>query len=475
MIGLIFSEVYALLRRKRIALILLTLPLIFLSVPQAQAKMKIAVLEFQNNATGGSAVDDAVRRGITDMLTTELVRTGAFSVYERSQLEGLAQEQRLAASGLVDAGTAVSLGRLVGVQCIITGAITEFTSTTSGGAIPLLGVGVGIATGQTKAKVSLDVRVIDVETAEVRTSIREAGLADHSMSGAYLGGVVLGQGESGGLLSAATYDCVQKISQRLMRDLSPVAYNVLAVASSSVTVDVGSANGVQQGQIFRVYIETNPVIGIDGSIIDVEKETVALLKAEEVQGRYSKCSVVKGKGGELRRGDKIEFFFGDVEKENLRSRSLEELSRIGTDSPPAAPYQPASAPQPTPSVNLESSSAPVAASAPAYSFPSGGTSNTSDQTDVVDGYPIDGATKNAILISHKGGYFSYSKNQFSQAYKAFVNAFEAYEGNYLDAYWAARAAHKLGRKKDATQWLDRALEINPAYEPALEYRAKYKL
>ncbi len=464
------------LRKKRVVLILLALPLLLLSAPQAQAKMKIAVLEFQNNATGGSAVDDAVRRGITDMLTTELVRTGAFSVYERSQLEGLAQEQRLAVSGLVDAGTAVSLGRLVGVQCIITGAITEFTSTTSGGAIPLLGVGVGIATGQTKAKVSLDVRVIDVETAEVRTSIREAGLADHSMSGAYLGGVVLGQGESGGLLSAATYDCVQKISQRLMRDLSPVAYNVLASSSSSVTVDVGSANGVQKGQIFRVYIETNPVIGIDGSLIDVEKETVALLKAEEVQGRYSKCSVAKGKGGELRRGDKIEFFFGDVEKEPLRSRSLEELSRIGTDPATAAPYQPAPAPQSDRPLTVESAPAPVSESAPASSSPlQGGTANTSDQTDVVDGYPIDGATKNAILISHKGGYYSYSNNQFSQAYKAFVNAFEAYEGNYLDAYWAARAAHKLGRKKDATQWLDRVLEINPAYEPALEYRAKYKL
>lgn len=471
------------LRAKSLTLLLLSLSLLLLSPPSAQAKMKIAVLEFQNNATGGSAVDDAVCRGITDMLTTELVKTGGFSVYERSQLEGVAREQSLAASGLVDTGTAVSLGRLAGVHGIITGAITEFTTKTSGGVLPLFGAGVGVAVGETKAKVSLDVRVVDVETGEVRTSVRESGVADHSLEGAYLGGVVLGQGEGGGLLSAATYDCVRKISQRLMRELSPVAYNVLSASASVVTIDAGSSGGVEKGQLMRVYVETNPVIGIDGSILDVEKETVALLKVDEVQGRYSKCSVVKGKGGELERGDKVEFFFGDAEKEQVHNRSRQLLSQIDTASGTAP-----SSPQPAPSLQTASvpaASAPaggdagVAASAvpspaPVPSSPSGA-ADTSDQIDVVDAYPVDGATKNAILISHKGGYYSYSKGQFSKAYAAFENAFEAYDGNYLDAYWAARAAHKLGRKKEASRWLDKALEINPSYQPALEYRAKYKL
>lgn len=465
-------------RERRSVLLLLPLFVLFLLAPAAQAKMKIAVLEFQNNATGSSEVDDAVRRGITDMLTTELVRTGAFSVYERSQLEGVAREQSLAASGLIDTGTAVSLGRLVGVHCIITGAITEFTTKTSGGVLPLIGVGVGVAVGETKAKVSLDVRVVDVETGEVRTSIRESGMADHSLEGAYVGGLVLGQGESGGLLSAATYDCVRKIARRLVSEVSPHAYNVLSSSSSVVTVDVGSSGGVEKGQLLRVYMETNPVIGIDGSILDVEKETLAILKADDVQARYAKCAVVKGRGSDLERGDRVEFFFGDVEKEQLHSRSRQALAQIGAPDQTSSVQLSAAAvpapPQPAPAA-VETAAPAPAATVSAPSQPSPSAADQSDQIDVVETYPIDGATKNAILISHRGGYYSYSKGQYSKAYGAFVNAFEAYDGNYLDAYWAARTAHKLGRRKDATQWLDRALEINPAYRPALEYRAKYKL
>lgn len=457
--------------------LLLSLSLLLLLAPAAQAKMKIAVLEFQNNATGSSEVDDAVRRGITDMLTTELVRTGAFSVYERSQLEGVAREQSLAASGLIDTGTAVSLGRLVGVHCIITGAITEFTAKTSGGVLPLIGVGVGVAVGETKAKVSLDVRVVDVETGEVRTSIRESGMADHSLEGAYVGGLVLGQGESGGLLSAATYDCVRKIARRLVSEVSPHAYNVLSASPSVVTVDVGSSGGVEKGQLLRVYMETNPVIGIDGSILDVEKETLAILKADDVQARYAKCAVVKGRGSDLERGDKVEFFFGDVEKEQLHSRSRQALAQIGAPAQTSSVQLSVMEPAPSQPAGAAETAAPAAAAtAPsAPSQPSPSAADQSDQIDVVETYPIDKATKNAILISHRGGYYSYSNGQFSKAYDAFVNAYEAYDGNYLDAYWAARTAHKLGRRKDATRWLDRALEINPDYRPALEYRAKYKL
>ncbi len=54
-----------------------------------------------------------------------------------------------------------------------------------------------------------------------------------------------------------------------------------------------------------------------------------------------------------------------------------------------------------------------------------------------------------------------------------MQAYELYQENYLDAYWAARAAHKRGQTKEMKKWLDITLSINPAYQPAMDYKAKY--
>jgi len=93
--------------------------------------------------------------------------------------------------------------------------------------------------------------------------------------------------------------------------------------------------------------------------------------------------------------------------------------------------------------------------------------------EVIDLYPIDMGLKNQIKIAHRGGYHNYANRQYSKAYQAFVQAYELYNGNYLDAYWAARAAHKRGYITKMKEWLDTALGINPSYQPAIDYKAKY--
>lgn len=436
----------------------------------ASAKMKIAVVEFQNNASGGSGETRAVTRAITDMLTTELFKTGAFDIYERSRLEAVAKEQQMAASGVLDAGTAVTLGRLVGVQAIVTGAITEFTHEQSGGGIPIAGM--VIVVGESKAIVAVDLRVIDVETGKVKMVLREHGEATHSIGG--LGGKygVFGQSENGGILAAATCDCIQKVAQKMRQMVAGSAYKVLSSSSSCVTVNAGSSQGIQEGQLLSVYFESNPITDMDGSIIGVDKEYLAVLKVKEVQGAYSKCEVVKGEGRKLDRGDSVELLFKKVDDVHItkHSRTLAALNSMGsgssssTNSASQASFAQVSTPAPK--------ATPVATvSAP----PAGCKANTSTQMDVIDTLCIDDKTKNAIKISHKGGYYSYSHKQYKKAYQSFVNAFNAYEGNYLDAYWAGRAAYKAGYKSKAREWISMALKINANYEPASEYKTEHHL
>jgi curli biogenesis system outer membrane secretion channel CsgG len=126
----------------------------------ASDKPRIAVLEFKNKADnqwwyhGGATAAQ-------DVFVTELVKSGKFRVVEREQLEALMQEKNLSLSGDVDPKTAVRMGKLLGVNYILTGAVTEYGNTdVSGG-------GGGVSAGKRKFVAALNARLIDTSTGEV--------------------------------------------------------------------------------------------------------------------------------------------------------------------------------------------------------------------------------------------------------------------------------------------------------------------
>src|SRR5262245_6429312 len=94
----------------------------------ASAKPRIAVLEFKNKADnqwwyhGGATAAQ-------DVFVTELVKSGRFRVVEREQLEALMQEKGLTLSGDVDPKSAIKVGKLLGVNYLLTGSVTEYGTT----------------------------------------------------------------------------------------------------------------------------------------------------------------------------------------------------------------------------------------------------------------------------------------------------------------------------------------------------------
>jgi curli biogenesis system outer membrane secretion channel CsgG len=123
-------------------------------------KPRIAVLEFKNKADnqwwyhGGATAAQ-------DVFVTELVKSGKFRVVEREQLEALMQEKGLTLSGDVDPKTAVRVGKLLGVNYLLTGAVTEYGNTdVSGG-------GGGVFAGKRKFVAALNARIIDTSTGEI--------------------------------------------------------------------------------------------------------------------------------------------------------------------------------------------------------------------------------------------------------------------------------------------------------------------
>ena len=88
-------------------------------------KPRIAVLEFKNKADNQWWYNGGAEAA-QDVFVTELVKSGKFRVVEREQLEALMKEKGLTLSGDVDPKTAIRVGKLLGVNYLLTGAVTEY-------------------------------------------------------------------------------------------------------------------------------------------------------------------------------------------------------------------------------------------------------------------------------------------------------------------------------------------------------------
>lgn len=129
-------------------------------------KPRIAVLEFKNKADnqywwhGGAAA-------MQDIFVTELVKSGKFRVIDREQLGALLAEKNLTLSGDVDPRTAVKVGKLIGVEYFLTGAITEYGEESKGAHGPGIGGLPSFSVGKKTFTAAANARIIDTSTGEI--------------------------------------------------------------------------------------------------------------------------------------------------------------------------------------------------------------------------------------------------------------------------------------------------------------------
>jgi curli biogenesis system outer membrane secretion channel CsgG/SH3-like domain-containing protein len=173
-------------------------------------KARIAVARFVDK-TGSGWYDGKFGDGMADQLTTALFNSGRFILLERQLLSEVLQEQDLGASGRVRASTAARMGEIEGAELLITGAVTEFMNSASGGGgsaqggaasglalsrgvggFGVLGLAAalvgGLAAGHSSAHMAIDIRVIDTRTSRVVAATSVRGSATNmNMSAALLG------------------------------------------------------------------------------------------------------------------------------------------------------------------------------------------------------------------------------------------------------------------------------------------------
>lgn len=144
-------------------------------------KKKIAVTRFTNATRFG---DRRLGENLTEVLTNELSRTRRFVLLERARFDQILEEIALSKSGLTQ--SSLDEMQLLGADFIIVGAVTHYSVTTTGSKNLF-------AESKTQAaRVTADIRMVNVRTGEIVLSETGSGVAEKKLS------KVLGMGQSGG-------------------------------------------------------------------------------------------------------------------------------------------------------------------------------------------------------------------------------------------------------------------------------------
>src|SRR5690348_8105137 len=98
---------------------------------EAQQKKRVAVMNFDYgtvqsgvNALFGTNTD--IGKGTADLLVDKLVQDSVYSIIERKELDKILAEQNFSNSDRADPTSAAKLARVLGVDAIIIGCITQF-------------------------------------------------------------------------------------------------------------------------------------------------------------------------------------------------------------------------------------------------------------------------------------------------------------------------------------------------------------
>ncbi len=270
-------------------------------------KKRVAVFVFEDKTDhhwswwNGQPVGD----GMSEMLTTTLVKSGKYTVIERAQMDKILQEQGLAMSGAVSPQTAAQAGKILGVELAIMGAVTEFgyKKLSTGGALKKIGI--GGALGKRSATVAVDVRFVNTSTAEIlmaETVRKEKSKGDISIDTDAIRFDSEAQFDET-LVGKATREAINEVVKLLDEQSGGGAWEakVLMVTGGDVIINSGKEGGVKIGDVFTVVSVGEELIDPDtGESLGATEEEVGMIEVTDNnyggKGKASKCKVVSGSG-----------------------------------------------------------------------------------------------------------------------------------------------------------------------------------
>jgi len=248
-----------------------------------QHKKRVAVLNFDYatvqtwvSSIFGTNVD--VGKGISDLLVQQLVTDGKYSLIERNAIDKILNEQNFANSDRVDSSTAAKIGKILGVDAVVMGSITQFgrddqNKTYGGGALgnygSKFGIG-GVQKREAKAVVGITARMVDTTTGEILAAV--TGTGESQRKGTSLVGAGGGGGSAAGggydmtsknfgetILGEAVHQAVTQVATQLDQKAEAMPTRkaefsglVADVSGNTIILNIGRSSGVQVGDTVAI-------------------------------------------------------------------------------------------------------------------------------------------------------------------------------------------------------------------------------
>jgi curli biogenesis system outer membrane secretion channel CsgG len=242
------------------------------SLEAAEARKRVALMDFDfGTVQRWWSGNWDIGKGIADLVVTNLVKDGTYSVIERKKLDTVLTEQNFSNTDRANPTSAAKIGKVLGINAIVVGSITQFgledKSTKVGG----IGGGFGRLAGgafgkkEGKANVAIDARLVDVNTGEIVAVA--SGKGTSKRSGMLLGGAGAGGGNFGAggvemgssnfqdtILGEAVRAAVEDLTTQLIAQAGKVEGTTVTInglvadaSGGTIILNVGKSSGVAVG------------------------------------------------------------------------------------------------------------------------------------------------------------------------------------------------------------------------------------
>lgn len=252
-------------------------------------KLRVGIVDFVNKSSYGAG---RLGTSASDILTTELFKTGAFILVERAQLKRVLGEQSLGQTGVVNPETAAQAGKVLGLNALVTGSISQFGVSTGGA-----DYGVYKQKVQT-AKCAVDVRVVDAASGQLLFADSGRGEFERKAQ------EVLGMGTRAGydetLGQEALRSAITKFMDNLVQKLQSVDWSgaVAMVSGTDVYINAGRDVGLNPGDVLMVQTLGQEIIDPQTKVL--LGRTRGAVKAElmvtEIDERFTIAKIRSGMG-----------------------------------------------------------------------------------------------------------------------------------------------------------------------------------
>lgn len=214
-------------------------------------RLRVGVVNFQNKTPSKVL---GIGESAADILGTILQKTGRFIVIPAQDLQSVIEQQKFGVSGLVNPDTAVKIGHVLGLNAVVTGAITAYSEAEEGKDYILY------QQKEQIARVTVDYRVVDATTGVQIMADSGAGIYKKMTS------QVAGMGSKStydtDLRDGALRDAITKAMVNMLKQLGTRKWSgrIAHVKGDQLFLNAGQKSGLNVGDKLYVYRATDEII-----------------------------------------------------------------------------------------------------------------------------------------------------------------------------------------------------------------------